>query len=61
MGLLGTAVGILAVIAAVWVIVDIWTKQKKMEDTMKIVWTVLAVVFNVLTAIVYYFSVYSKK
>jgi prolipoprotein diacylglyceryltransferase len=60
MALLGTIGWILAVVAAVWVIVDIWTKQKKMEQGMKILWTVLAVIFSIITAIIYYFVVYKK-
>ncbi|HPD81745.1 MAG TPA: PLDc N-terminal domain-containing protein [Candidatus Pacearchaeota archaeon] len=55
MQLWGTIVGIVAVICAVWVIYDVWTKQKKMKDLEKIVWTVAAIVLSILTAIVYYF------
>jgi ABC-type spermidine/putrescine transport system permease subunit II len=55
MQLWGTLVGIVAVVCAVWVIYDVWTNNKKMKDTMKIVWTVCAVIFSIITAIVYYF------
>lgn len=63
MGLLGlsgiwsTLVYIVVVLCAVWVIYDVWANQKKMKDLHKIVWTVFAVVFSVITAIVYYFVV----
>lgn len=52
-------VGVIALICAVWVIYDVWANQKKMADGHKILWTIAAIVFNILTAIVYYFV--SKK
>lgn len=61
MGFGGTILWIVAVICAVWVIVDLWTKQKKMEQNHKIVWTVCAIIFSIITAIVYYFVIKSKK
>lgn len=53
--------GIIAVICAVLVIYDVFAKQKKMKENEKIIWTVCAVLFSVLTAIVYYFVVKAKK
>ncbi len=47
-------IGIIALIAAVWVIVDVWTKLKA-SQTEKILWTVCALIGNILTAIIYYF------
>lgn len=55
MSLFGTLGWIIAVVCAVWVIVDVWTKNKKLSQNAKIVWTILAVIFNIITAIVYYF------
>jgi membrane protein DedA with SNARE-associated domain len=46
---------IIGIIAAVWVIVDVLTKQKGMDQTEKIVWVVCAVLFSIITAIVYWF------
>ena len=46
---------ILGIIAIVWVIYDVWTNSKKMKDSEKIVWTVLALLFSVFTTIFYYF------
>jgi len=43
---------VLAVICAIWVIYDIWTNSKK-ETPIKILWTVLALFFSIITAIVY--------
>jgi hypothetical protein len=54
-GTFGGILGVIAVICAVLVIYDVWTNNKKLSDTAKIVWTVLAVIFSILTAIVYYF------
>lgn len=45
---------IVAIICAIWVLYDVWTKQK-MDTGMKIVWSILAVLFSILTAIIYYF------
>ncbi|MDX1629506.1 MAG: PLDc N-terminal domain-containing protein [Fulvivirga sp.] len=46
---------ILGIICAVWVIYDVWSNQKSMSDGSKILWTVLALFFSIITAIVYYF------
>jgi ABC-type spermidine/putrescine transport system permease subunit II len=55
MELWGTLIAIVAVICAVWVIYDVWTNNKKMKDIAKIIWTVFAIIFSIITAIVYYF------
>jgi hypothetical protein len=46
---------IIAVLCAILVIYDVWTNQKKLSTGMKVLWTVLAIVFSIITAIVYYF------
>jgi uncharacterized membrane protein YidH (DUF202 family) len=48
-------IGIIALICAIWVIYDVWTHQKKMKQERKIIWTVLAVILSIITAIAYYF------
>jgi len=50
-----TIIGIVALICAIWVIYDVWTKQKRMSGGNKVLWTILALVFSILTAIIYYF------
>lgn len=50
-----TIIGIVALICAIWVIYDVWAKQKKMSGGNKVLWTILALIFNILTAIIYYF------
>lgn len=51
----GGIIGIIALILAIWVIVDVLTKQKRMRNGEKAVWIILAVFFSIITAIVYYF------
>ncbi len=51
----GTLLGIIAVLAAIWVIYDVIVHNKGLTDGMKILWIILAVFFNIITAIVYYF------
>jgi hypothetical protein len=53
-GIGGGILGIVALICIVWVIYDVWTNNKKLSDTAKIVWTVCAVLFSIITAIVYW-------
>jgi hypothetical protein len=48
---------IIGIACAVWVIYDVWAVNKRLSDTNKIIWTVLAVFFSIITAIVYYFMV----
>ncbi len=52
--------GIIALVCAVWVIYDIMTKQKRMDNTTKLIWVVAAVIFSIITAAVYYFLVKKK-
>jgi len=55
MGIVSTIIWILAVICAVWVIYDVLTNQKKMDVGFKVVWIICAILFSIITAIVYYF------
>ncbi|MBT3642845.1 hypothetical protein HN604_03375 [archaeon] len=43
-------------VAAVWVIYDVWAKNERAQTGMKVVWTILALLFGVITAIIYYFT-----
>ncbi len=47
-------VGLIAVICAVFVIYDVWIKQSGMNTGEKVLWTLSALIFNILTAIIYY-------
>ena len=52
--------GAVALIVAVLVIYDVFANQRKMSSEMKILWTVLAIIFSIITGIIYYFVVYKK-
>ncbi len=54
-GMYGALIGIVALICAVWVIYDVSTNNKKLNDTEKIVWIICAILFSIITAIVYWF------
>ncbi len=46
---------LVGLVAAIWVIYDVWAKQPGTSTGGKILWTVAALFFSVLTAIIYYF------
>jgi hypothetical protein len=48
-------IGIVALIATLWVIIDVFSSGKKLSTMEKAVWTVFALLFSIVTAIVYYF------
>lgn len=57
---LSNLVWLIGVICAVWVIYDVFAKQKGMSTAQKIIWTIFALIFSIITAIVYYFVVKKK-
>ena len=59
MGILNTLLYVLGIACAIWVIYDVLVNNKKLSVGMKIVWIILALLFSIITAIVYYF-VYKK-
>jgi len=48
-------IGIIALVAAIWVIYDVWMVNKGMGTGQKLLWTVFALLFSIITAIIYYF------
>jgi len=46
--------GLVALVCAIWVIYEVLTKQKGMSMGSKILWIICALLFNIITAIVYY-------
>jgi len=44
----------------IWVIYDVVTHQKKMKSAHKVLWIIAAVLFSIITAIVYYLVVKRK-
>ena len=53
---MGTILYILGIVSAVWVIYDVWAVNDKLSNGSKAIWTVFAILFSVITAIVYYFT-----
>lgn len=51
---------ILGIICAIWVIYDVATKQKKMKSTQRVLWIIAALLFSIITAVVYYLVVKKK-
>jgi prolipoprotein diacylglyceryltransferase len=49
--------GILGLIATIWVIYDVITKQTKMDTTQKLIWVIVALFLGLIGAIIYYFVV----
>jgi hypothetical protein len=50
-------IGIIALACAIWVIYDVLSNQKKMKTGKKAIWIICAVLFNIITAVVYYLVV----
>jgi len=50
----GTILGIIALIAAILVIYDVLVNNKRLSNGMKITWIVCAIIFSIITAIIYY-------
>jgi uncharacterized membrane protein len=51
---------IIGVMCAIWVIYDVFTNQKKMDTTNKVLWTIFAIIFSIITGIIYYFVIKRK-
>ena len=59
-GIYGGVVGLIALVCAVWVIYEVLVNQKSMDSTKKLIWIICAVLFSIITAIVYYLVVKKK-
>jgi hypothetical protein len=46
--------GILALIATIWVIYDVLANNKRLSEGMKVLWIICAVIFSIITAVIYY-------
>ncbi|MCA6074290.1 PLDc N-terminal domain-containing protein [Fulvivirga sedimenti] len=51
---MGKLLWLIGIICAVWVIYDVWTKNQRLSETNKILWTIFALIFNIVAAIIYY-------
>ena len=52
---LGWLFGIIAIIAAIFLIYDVLANNRRLSSGMKLLWLILAVFFSIITAIIYYF------
>lgn len=59
MALFQNVLYVLAVVAAIWVIYDVLTKNKRLSTGLKVLWVVCALLFSIITAVVYWL-VYKK-
>lgn len=55
----GWIIGIIGFICAVWVIYDVLAVNQGLNTGKKVLWILAAILFSIITAIVYYF-VYKK-
>lgn len=51
----GSIFWIVGIVCAIWVIYEIIVNQKKMDTAEKAIWIICAIIFSIITAIVYYF------
>jgi hypothetical protein len=51
---LGGLFWIIALFSAIWVIYDVLVNNKGLSDGMKILWVICAVIFSIITAVIYY-------
>jgi len=49
-----TIIGIVALICAIWVIYDVLVNNKRLSDCMKVLWITCAILFSIITAIIYF-------
>ncbi len=55
MALVGNLIGLIGLACAIWVIYDVLVNNKKMNTVGKVIWIICAILFSIITAIVYYF------
>ncbi|MEK6849377.1 MAG: PLDc N-terminal domain-containing protein [Nanoarchaeota archaeon] len=51
----GGIIWIIALLAAIWVIYDVLVNNTRLSTGMKILWILCALVFSIITAVIYYF------
>jgi len=50
----GNIIGLIALAPAIWVIYDVLTYQKAFSQNKKILWIIMAIIFSIPAAILYY-------
>ena len=49
-----TIIWVIALIAMIWVIYDVLVNNKRLSGGMKVLWILCAILFSIITAIIYY-------
>lgn len=52
---IGIIIGIVSIIAAIWVIYDVLVNNDYLSGGMKAIWIIGAIIFSIITAVIYYF------
>jgi len=47
--------GLVSLVSFIWVTYEVWSKNYRLQTTSKVLWTVAAFFFSLITAIIYYF------
>ena len=47
---------LIGIACAIWVIYEVWNNNSRLSSTEKLIWTICAIFFSVITAIIYYFT-----
>lgn len=47
--------GTITLLSVIWVVYDVITENRRLNSTQKILWIVIAILFNILGALAYYF------
>lgn len=58
--MLNTILYLVGLVCAVWVLYDVWANNKKASTGVKVLWSIAAVIFSIITAVVYYLVVKKK-
>lgn len=54
-GPIGWILGIISIIAFIWVVYNVWFVNRTLSTTAKLIWSVAALFFTIITAAAYYF------
>jgi len=55
MGTMELVLGIVSLAAFIWVTYQVWGVNKSLSTGVKVIWTIAALFFSIITVIVYYF------
>ena len=51
---MGKLLGLISLVCTVWVIYEVWSKNPRLSETNKILWTIFALIFGIAAALIYY-------